>query len=110
MLRVSMQMSYGGNQNFILLRYILKSIRKTLHKAASCSVANFGPCSRHELYSVNCRIHFLEKSEAQPRQLVVVIPDGFIQLGAGRREETNFQRSYLFLISSQSRAPISPRL
>jgi hypothetical protein len=46
--------------------------------------ANLRPCFGHELYSVNARIHFLEEAEAQARQLVIVVPDGLVQLDAGR--------------------------
>jgi len=70
-----------------------------------------GPkADQFDVTSVNCRIHFLKKTKAQTGKLVAVIPDGFVQLNASRGKETNFQGSYLFLISSQSNASISPRL
>jgi hypothetical protein len=64
MLGVSVEMSYCGDQDFIFFGYLKKSIRKTLQETASRSIANSGPCFRHEAYSVNCRIDFMEKAEA----------------------------------------------
>ena len=103
-------MGYRGIHNFIWFRHIVKSVRKTLEKTPSRLFADLGRCFRHQFYSVNCCFHFLEKAEAQARQLVIEVPNSLIQLDAGWREKSEFQRSHLFLISSQSIASSSPRL
>lgn len=77
-------MGYCRNENFLWFHYVVQGIREALYEAPPCLFANLCPCFRHELYSVDGRLSFLEKAEAQTRQLVIVVPDGLIQLDAGR--------------------------
>jgi hypothetical protein len=85
-------MGYGSNQNLLWICYLVESVRKTLYEAAPCQPADLGPRLRHELYSLNCRFHFLEKTEAQTRQLVIVKPYSLIQFNIGWGEKSGFQR------------------
>ena len=110
MLRVSVKMGYRSNQDLIWFRYIVQSVGKPLYEATPCLLTDLGPCFRHKPDSVNCRFHFLKKPEAQTRQLVIIIPDSFVQLKSRWGEEADLQRSCLFLISSQSVTWSSPRL
>jgi len=70
------------NDYLIALNRVEERVGKALHHAASRPLTDECPSFWEEANPLDRCIHFLEETEAQPRQFVVIVAHGLIEFSA----------------------------